>query len=406
MTYCESDVKLLKEGCLTFKKLFEEQAHFNPFDHMTIASACNRDLRQNCLKANTIASEPVHGWRLNTNHSKVSLEWLHWQASQLPSSSIQHAGNVGEYRVPNTNYTVDGCDPATNTVYEFQGCFWHGCPSCYPNRSEDHKCLEGRSMADVYKYTQKKLENLKGRGYRMVEMWECVWAKQKQDKPNIGHFVNQLDIVEPLNPRDAFCSGRTNAIKLYHQTETDEEIDYYDFTSLHPWVNKNAEYPIGHPDIIFQPGHTDIAQYFGIAKCTVLPPTQLYHPVLPLRQNGKLTFPLCLTCVEEEMAKLMLERSHVCRHTPQQRQITGTWCTPEPVKAVEKGYQILHIHEVWHFPQTQKGLFEEYVNKWLKLKEEASGWPEGVEQDPVKQAQHVADYRDHEKIQVYALLPK
>ena len=47
VAYCESDVKLLKEGCLTIKRLFEQQANFNPFDHMTIASACNRDLRQN-----------------------------------------------------------------------------------------------------------------------------------------------------------------------------------------------------------------------------------------------------------------------------------------------------------------------------------------------------------------------
>ena len=60
-------------GCLTFKKLFEQQANFNPFDHMTIASACNRDLRQNRMTANTIASEPLHGWRLKTNHSKVAL---------------------------------------------------------------------------------------------------------------------------------------------------------------------------------------------------------------------------------------------------------------------------------------------------------------------------------------------
>ena len=43
-------------------------------------------------------------------------------------------------------------------------------------------------------------------------------------------------------------------------------------------------------------------------------------------------------------------------------------------------------------------MFEDYVNKWLKLKEEVSGWPEGVEQDPVKQAKHVADYYNHEKI--------
>ena len=39
LAYCKSDVRLLKEGCLTFKRMFEAQAGFNPFDHITIASA-------------------------------------------------------------------------------------------------------------------------------------------------------------------------------------------------------------------------------------------------------------------------------------------------------------------------------------------------------------------------------
>ena len=67
---------------------------------------------------------------------------------------------------------------------------------------------------------------------------------------------------------------------------------------------------------------------------------------------------------------------------------------------MEKGYQILHIHEVWHFPETQQGLFENYVNTWLTIKEEASGWPEHVGQDPEKQQQYVADYYEHEHIQL------
>ena len=111
VTYCKSDVKLLKEGCLKFKQLFEEKAKFNPFSYMTIASACNRDLRQNRMEANTIASEPLHGWRINTNYSYVSLEWLHWEDSKL--HRIQHARNVGEFRIPNSNYTADGYDDVT-----------------------------------------------------------------------------------------------------------------------------------------------------------------------------------------------------------------------------------------------------------------------------------------------------
>ena len=41
--------------------------------------------------------------------------------------------------------------------------------------------------------------------------------------------------------------------------------------------------------------------------------------------------------------------------------------------ALQEGYRLLHIHEVYHFPDTQVGLFAEYIDTWLKLKEEASG---------------------------------
>ena len=398
VAYCESDVKLLKEGCLKFKKLFEEKSKFNPFSCMTIASACNRDLRQNRMEPKTIASEPLHGWRLTSNHSKVALEWLHWEDSKL--HRVQHARNKGEFHIPNTNYTADGYDEVTKTVYEFQGCFWHGCRSCYPNRSETHRRLEDRTMEDVYICTQRKVFDLASRGYNVKQMWECQWAQLKQNDPAVRDFVNKLNIVSPLNPFDAFCGGRT-AIKLYHEAEDDEEIDCYDFTSLYPYVNKNKLYPIGHPQIIFEP-EGNIFQYFGFAKCTVLPPYELYHPVLPLRQNDKLTFPLCRSCVETEMEKPMLERSYVCNHNDEQRQITGTWCTPELQEAVKRGYKILHIHEVWNFPEDQQkeGLFADYVNTWLKIKEEASGWPEHVGNDPVKQQEHVTKYLQKEEIQL------
>ena len=81
----------------------------------------------------------------------------------------------------------------------------------------------------------------------MVEIWGCLWQRMKQENKEIATFVDQLNIVEPMNPRDAFCGGRTNAVKLYHQAEADKDIDYYDYTSLYPYVNKNGEYPLGHP---------------------------------------------------------------------------------------------------------------------------------------------------------------
>ena len=216
-------------------------------------------------------------------------------------------------------------------------------------------------MEDVYLCTQRKILGLESRGYTVKQMWECQWVQLKQSESAVRDFVNKLNIVAPLNPRDAFCGGRTHAIKLYHQTEAEEDIDYYDFTSLHPYVNKNEKYPFGHQEIIFEP-EGKISQYFCIAKCTVLPPYELYHPVLPHRHNEKLTFPLCRTCVETEMEKPLLGKSYVYNHNDEQRQITGIWCMPELIEAKERGYRILHMHEVWHFAEKRTGLFKEYVN--------------------------------------------
>ena len=49
LEYCQSDVRLLKEGCMNFKREFEAEAGFDPFEQMTIASACNHYLRTHCL---------------------------------------------------------------------------------------------------------------------------------------------------------------------------------------------------------------------------------------------------------------------------------------------------------------------------------------------------------------------
>ena len=132
----------------------------------------------------------------------------------------------------------------------------------------------------------------------------------------------------------------------------------------------------------------------------VLPPRQLYHPVLPYREHGKLTFPLCGLCPEREMRKPMLNRTCVCPHTDDARALVGTWCTPEVEKAVELGYKIMHIYEVWHFPEKQEGLFKDYVNQWLKIKQEASGWPECVGNDEAKRQQYIRDYEEREGIKL------
>ena len=98
------------------------------------------------------------------------------------------------------------------------------------------------------------------------------------------------------------------------------------------------------------------------------------------------------------MAKPPLERSYQCAHSDDQRVLTGTWCTPELNEAIELGYEIQYIHEVWHFPQVQEGLFKDYVNTWLKIKQEARGWPDLVGDDETKGQRYIHDYHQNEGI--------
>jgi len=370
--YCESDVKLLKAGCKKFRQEFKQHANFDPFEKcVTIASACNRYWRKKLVPQNTIASRPPRGWfGPRTNQSVKALKWLAWQehllrqqpsTSQAPGDRIRSVVNEGEMRVGPQRVLVDGYDETTNTVYEFHGCLWHGCPRCFKNSRHSTSTVHpDRTLYEVYDHTREKIKTLRDHGYRVLEKWECEWEQDIKTDPDLEHFLKTVyKYVDPLQPRDAFFGGRTNAVKLHHRVTGPEKIKYMDVTSLYPWVNKTREYPVGHPKIIVNPADQDIHSYFGMALVDVLPPYELYHPVLPYRHKGKLTFPLCRKCVEKEMPKQLLEKSHECDHTPEQRTLRGTWCTPELVKAVELGYEIKRIHEVWNFPPEQRktGLF-------------------------------------------------
>ncbi len=89
----------------------------------------------------------------------------------------------------------------------------------------------------------------------------------------------------------------------------------------------------------------------------------------------------------------------VCTHTDSERAIMGTWCHVELLKAVEKGYKILRLHEVWHFPEQSDELFKEYVDTFLKIKQEASGYSKDCVTSEQKQT-YVSEYLEHEGIKL------
>lgn len=75
--------------------------------------------------------------------------------------------------------------------------------------------------------------------------------------------------------------------------------------------------------------------------------------------------------------------------------------------AITKGYIIDSIYEVWHFDNVEKydpklkpgGIFTEYINTFLKMKQEASGWPSWCKTEDDKQ-RYIDDYFEKEGIRL------
>ena len=254
-------------------------------------------------------------------------------------------------------------------------------------------------------------------GFIVITKWSCEFMRDLIQNEDIKDFVQSLDIQEPINLRDCYFGGRTNALVLHKEFSSGEKGCYVDFTSLYPDILKYKRFPIGHLQRIVERSKgitTEIYRgqfiyancegkhlklpYFGLIKAKFLPPTKLIHPVLPLRCNGKLKFPLCYKCASEE-------NPEECGCPVGGRGFIHAYCTPEVEIGINMGYIIEHVYEVLHWsetevydPKTKKGgIFTEYINTFLKLKQQASGFPASVSTEEEKQ-RYIQKYFEQEGI--------
>ena len=373
---------------------------------------------------------PPHGYSGRDNHSIESLHWLltleEWSKKRGKNIKIQHARNGGEKvvtykgRTGLIKYKLDGYFEVNGVKYacEFNGCNWHGCPNCYKNDREK-MMKNNKSMAQRYRETKLKEKRLRELGFVVISKWSCEWLKEKQEDDEKQKFIKQLNIQECINLRDCYFGGRTNGLTLHKVFENGEKGYYVDFTSLYPDVLKYRRFPSGHPVRFidnFKPVTHEQCKgncpylncrgihlslpYFGVMKATFLPPTKLLHPVLPIKCNNKLKFPLCFSCAEKR-------NKNQCTCTDQERSFTHTYCTPEIETAINMGYQIVKIHEVLHWNETEiynveskkGGLFTNYINTFLKLKQQASGFPSDIS-TIAQEKEYIEKYFQHEGIKL------
>ena len=243
---------------------FIQLENIDPLRYITIASVCMKIYRSNYMPMKTIAIVPEYA--KTDNFSKMSIMWLNYVSNGV---NIQHALNGGEKKLTicNKTYKVDGFCEETNTVYEFYGCFWHGCPKCFKPNIINSK--NQKDMGTLNDLTIKKRDTIKNAGYDHISIYECHLAKNKDFQKFAKNFTQE--IVEPLNPREAFYGGWTNTTKLLYNFKENECGRYVDFCSLYSTVQYYQKYPIGHSTKIFNPEKYD-KFWYGLIKCKVVAP--------------------------------------------------------------------------------------------------------------------------------------
>ena len=117
-----------------FKELRDENGRHiggDPYHHLTIAGiAFEGVFCKYFLPAETIRVAP------RPNKSNHSNKQIHWLKNEINKSGyyIHHARNGGEHLITlltGQKVPVDGFCVETNTVYQFHGDFWPGCPEHY-----------------------------------------------------------------------------------------------------------------------------------------------------------------------------------------------------------------------------------------------------------------------------------
>lgn len=110
---------------------------------------------------------------------------------------------------------------------------FHGCPRCFPTGDRYVKKVpgSGRTFEDAYVRTMERKNFIKSQGYDFVELWECQLRGKLERDPEMAEFFRDTPVIAPLDPRQGFYGGRTNAIRLLVNCEGEEKIRYVDIVS-------------------------------------------------------------------------------------------------------------------------------------------------------------------------------
>jgi hypothetical protein len=85
-----------------------------------------------------------------------------------------------------------------------------------------------------------------------------------------------------------------------------------------------------------------------LMKCSIPPPKHPFYPVLPFRCNNRWQFCLFRCCAIQH------NRNEDCTdQTAAERALSGTWILDEIRLAVQHGYKLVEVHEVYEYQVTR-----------------------------------------------------
>ena len=155
---CQHDVGVLREACRVLRREFINIGNIDVFlESVNIASACNKVLRKQFLKPNSIGIISPGGYTGKVNYSNKAIMWLLYR-EQTDGCTIIHTRNGREYRPPELpRQSVDRFCAETRNFYEFFGCLSDG-----HNRLPFRKVtiLGGDNLAVRYEQTKARLQPL------------------------------------------------------------------------------------------------------------------------------------------------------------------------------------------------------------------------------------------------------
>ncbi|MGI0075915.1 MAG: DUF7487 domain-containing protein [Nitrosopumilaceae archaeon] len=110
-------------------------------------------------------------YKIKVSPVKFSHKAVLWLESIIKKENIfiQHAQNIGEYKVPGTRIKVDGYCQKTNTIYEFYGDYYHGNPKIFES---NYITFMYKTAGELYQQTLQRQNKIKELGYNLVVIWE------------------------------------------------------------------------------------------------------------------------------------------------------------------------------------------------------------------------------------------